>query len=155
VNEERLIKSAEELKQPSEASTKIFYEKIDTIAEELNRIMLARPDIDRLIGLNNADMMQNNSRNYLRFMGAIFHSYDPIVLVQTSLWAFRAYRSHGFFIEYWPANLDTTVQILKRELPEKVYKEVYPFFEWLIVNIPAFIAITDVMLKEETPPDRY
>jgi hypothetical protein len=40
VNEERLIKSAEELKQPSEASTKIFYEKIDTIAEELNRIML-------------------------------------------------------------------------------------------------------------------
>lgn len=155
VNEEKLIISAQELKQPSEEATEIYYDKIDTIAEELNRIMLGRPDVDRLIGMNNMEMMENNSRNYLRFMGAIFHSYDPIVLVQTSLWAFRAYRAHGFYIEYWPANLDTTVQILKKELPEKAYKEIYPFFEWLIVNIPAFVIITDKMLKDESKPYEY
>lgn len=155
MNEEKLIISAQELKQPSEEATRIYYDKIDTIAEELNRIMLGRPDVDRLIGMNNMEMMENNSRNYLRFMGAIFHSYDPIVLVQTSLWAFRAYRAHGFYIEYWPANLDTTVQILKKELPEKAYKEIYPFFEWLIVNIPAFVIITDKMLKDESKPYEY
>jgi hypothetical protein len=155
VDEQKLIQSAQKLKQPSEDSTNVYYDKIDEIAEELNRIMLARPDIGRLIGKGNTEMMENNSRNYLRFMGAIFHSYDPMVLVQTSLWAFRAYRSHGFFVEYWPANLDTTVQILKKKLPEPVYKEIYPFFEWLIVNIPAFVLITETMVKEGTDPSRY
>lgn len=155
MDEQKLIQSAQKLKQPSEDSTNAYYDKIDEIAEELNRIMLARPDIGRLIGKGNAEMMENNSRNYLRFMGAIFHSYDPMVLVQTSLWAFRAYRSHGFFVEYWPANLDTTVQILKKKLPEPVYIEVYPFFEWLIVNIPAFVLITEAMVKEGTYPSRY
>lgn len=155
MNEENLIASAKKLKQPSEEATKIFYDNIDAIADKLNRVMLSRPDIDRLIGRGNTDMMENNSRNYLRFMGAIFHSYDPMVLVQTSVWAFHAYREHGFFVEYWPANLDSTVMILQKDLPAKVYKEIYPFFEWLIVNIPAFVAITDNMMKEETNADRY
>lgn len=155
MNEEHLIASAKRLKQPSEESTTIFYEKIDEIAEELNQVMNERPDIERLIGHDNTEMMENNSRNYLRFMGAIFHSYDPTVLVQTSLWAFRAYRSHGFFVEYWPANLDNTVVILKKKLPDSVYKEVYPFFEWLIVNIPAFVDITDKMKREDSNTERY
>lgn len=155
MKEEALVLSAQKLQQPSEASTKVFYEKIDTIAEKLNHAMLSRPDIERLVGIDNISMMENNSRNYLRFMGAMFHSYDPLILVQTSLWAFRIYRSHGFFVEYWPANLDTTVEILKKELPSPVYQEIYPFFEWLIVNIPAFVAITDTMEREGTSPDRY
>ena len=155
MKEEALVLSAQKLQQPSEASTKVFYEKIDIIAEKLNHAMLSRPDIERLVGTDNINMMENNSRNYLRFMGAMFHSYDPLILVQTSLWAFRIYRSHGFFVEYWPANLDTTVEILKKELPSPVYQEIYPFFEWLIVNIPAFVAITDTMEREGTSPDRY
>ena len=47
------------------------------------------------------------------------------------------YRAHGFQISYWPANLDTTVQILKEQLSAETYAQVYPFFAWLIVSIPA------------------
>ncbi|PWR75432.1 hypothetical protein ACKUB1_09190 [Methanospirillum stamsii] len=155
MKEEALVLSAQKLQQPSEASTKVFYEKIDIIAEKLNHAMLSRPDIERLVGTDNINMMENNSRNYLRFMGAMFHSYDPLILVQTSLWAFRIYRSHGFFVEYWPANLDTTVEILKKELPSPVYQEIYPFFEWLIVNIPAFVDITEKLIREGASLERY
>lgn len=134
---------AERLKQPSEAASLAFDSKIDTIAEELNRIMLSRPDIEKLIGTGNVEMMRNNSRNYLRFMGAVFHTPDAQVLAETALWAFRTYRSHGFQIAYWPANLDTTVQILRQELPEPMFSEIYPFFEWLILHIPALSQLSE------------
>jgi len=148
MNREELIQSTRVLKAPSTTSAKEFESIHNVIAAELTRRMLERPDLERLIGLNNELMMENNSRNFLRFMVSIFENYEPTVLVETALWAFRAYRAHGFQISYWPANLDTLVQILKEELPGPVYEEVYPFFNWLIVHIPAFVHISDLALQD-------
>jgi hypothetical protein len=148
MKKEELIRSAQLLKAPSATATKEFDKKIDAVAAELTRRMLARPDLERLIGADNQSMMENNSRNFCRFMEAIFQNYEPAVLVETALWAFRAYRAHGFQISYWPANLDTLVEILKEELKEPAYGEVYPFFDWLIVHIPAFVQISDGALME-------
>ena len=148
MNKEELVQSAQVLKAPSAAATKEFERKLDAVAAELSRRMLARPDLERLIGPDNQLMMENNSRNFCRFMASLFQNYEPAVLVETALWAFRAYRAHGFQITYWPANLDTLVQILKEELPAPVYGEVYPFFDWLIVHIPAFVLISDRALQE-------
>ena len=147
MNKEDLIQSATVLKAPSAISTEEFLGKLDTAAAQLNQRMLSRPDIERLIGPGNEAMMENNSRNFLRFMASLFQNYEPAVFVETALWAFRAYRAHGFQVSYWPANLDTLVQILKEELPQPVYREVYPFFEWLIVHIPGFTEISDDALK--------
>lgn len=143
MNLEKLILSAKELKNPSEPATKEFFSYIDTLAEELNRTMLSRLDIEKLIGPVNFQMMENNSRNFLRFMGSIFYNPDAGVLSETAVWAFRTYRSHGFQIAYWPANIDTTIQIMKKDLPEPVFDEIYPFFEWLIIHIPAFTELSE------------
>lgn len=143
MNLEELIKTTEPLKQPSEAATKEFNSHIDSMAEELNKIMGSRPDIDKLIGPDNSLMMENNSRNFLRFMSSIFYHTDGQVLAETAVWAVRAYRSHGFHITYWPANLDTIIRILQRTLSESVYHEVYPFFEWLVVHLPALTELSE------------
>jgi hypothetical protein len=148
---EDLIEGAKLLVAPSTASTESFEKKQDTIGAELNRRMLARPDIERLIGKDNQEMMKNNTHNFLRFMTALFHRYDPAVLADTCLWAFKTYRAHGFQVSYWPANIDTLMQVMRTELPGKVYGEVFPFFNWVIVNIPAFSIITDTM-PEITEP---
>ena len=148
MNREELIQSTRVLRAPSTTSAKEFESKHNAVAAELNRRMLERPDLERLIGLHNESMMENNSRNFLRFMVSLFENYEPEVLVETALWAFRAYRAHGFQISYWPVNLDTLVQILKEELPGPVYEEVYPFFNWLIVHIPTFVHVSDVALQE-------
>jgi len=143
MKKDELIRSAQLLEAPSAPAAEEFERKADAVAAELTRRMLMRPDLERLIGADNQSMMENNSRNFCRFMVSLLQNYEPAVFVETALWAFRAYRAHGFQISYWPANLDTLVQILKEELKEPEYGEVYPFFNWLIVHIPAFVQISD------------
>jgi hypothetical protein len=143
-----LIETAAKLQQPDAEVVDEFASKADLLAAELNRRMLARPDLERLVGKGNELMMQDNSRNFTRFMSSLFHWFRPEVLVDTSLWVFRAYRSHGFHTTYWPANIDTFVEILKEEMSPRAYAVLCPFYDWLIVNIPAFVAHSDAALAE-------
>jgi len=92
-------------------------------------------------------MAEDNNRNFPRFMTSLFLDYKPEVIVETVLWVFRAYRSHGFQTTYWAANLNIWVELLKKELTPEAFKEIYPFYNWLIVNIPVFVSITDTDLS--------
>jgi hypothetical protein len=147
-----LVETARQLRQPSALAAAEFEASRDGLAEELNRRMSARPDLEKLIGPGNLAMMQDNSRNFCRFLGAMFHAYEPEVLAQTALWVFRAYRSHGFKTTYWPANLDTFVEIARERLAPATFAESYPFFHWLIVNIPVFVMISDEQLADPVRP---
>lgn len=146
-----LLQSAKQLRQPAAAAAAEFESVREGLAEELSRQMAARPDLERLIGPGNRAMMQDNSRNFCRFMGAMFLAYEPEVMAQTALWVFRAYRAHGFQTTYWPANLDTFVEIARARLTPGTFAATYPFFEWLIVNIPTFVKISDEQLAEPLP----
>ena len=160
MTKEQLIESARLLRPTTAAAAADFEARREAMAAELSRRMLARPDIDRLVGPGNREMLENNSRNMLRFLGSLFRSFDPVVLVETALWVFRAYRSHGFQISYWPANLDTAVQIVREQLSAESFGSVYPFFEWLIVRNPAFVELSDAALQQgpgepATPPPSH
>jgi hypothetical protein len=146
MNQEYLLETARRLIQPPPEAADEFAAQRDALADELNQRMGARPDLDKLIGSNNLAMMQDNSRNFCRFMDAMFHGYEPDVLVHTALWVFRAYRSHGFQTTYWAANLDTFVEIVRQRLSPAAFHSVDPFFDWLIVNIPLFVRISDQQL---------
>ena len=149
MNQEALVRSAERLTEPPAAATAEFDAKQHALAAELTGRMLARPDLDRLIGEDNREMMENNSRNFLRFMASIFLHYDPAVFVQTVHWVFRTYRQHGFHISYWPANIDTTVEILRSDLSPETFDAVHPFFDWLLNNIPSFTENSDAEIAGE------
>ena len=77
-----------------------------TLAEEVTRMLGARDDLERLIGPGNRAMMEDNHRNHGRFISSLLQAFSPEVLVETIIWVFRAYRSHGFQLTYWPAQLD-------------------------------------------------
>ena len=143
-----LLASASRLIQPSTGAAREFEAARDALAAELSRRMEARPDLDKLIGAGNLPMMQDNSRNFCRFMASQFVVYEPRVLVETALWVFRAYRAHGFATTYWAANLDTFLAIAEATLPPSAFLEVVPFFDWLIVNIPVFVAISDREMQQ-------
>ncbi len=128
-----LRQSAQQLRQPSPHAAAAFEAAQLILAEELNQRMAARPDLEKLIGPGNLAMMQDNSRNFCRFMCSMFKAYDPEVLVQTALWVFRAYRSHGFHTTYWPANLDTFVEIARVRLDPASFEESSPMVQWLTV----------------------
>jgi len=145
-NQDLLNRTACQLCQPTPEAAREFESLRDTLAEELNRRMSARPDLEKLIGPGNLAMMQDNSRNFSRFMGVMFHGYEPRVLVETALWVFRAYRAHGFQTTYWPANLDTFIEIARNRLSPATFAQVHPFFQWLVVNIPIFVILSEAPL---------
>jgi hypothetical protein len=148
-----LLQSAKLLYQPPATAAAEFEASRDGLAEELNRRMAARPDLEKLIGPGNLAMMQDNSRNFCRFMGSMFFAYEPEVLVHTALWVFRAYRSHGFHTTYWAANLDAFVEIVRDRLTPATRDAIFPYFHWLIVNIPVFVKISDEQLADPLPPE--
>jgi hypothetical protein len=149
MTKETLLESAQALKQPSASSAKEFEEKIEILSAEMNRLMGSRADLMQLIGNENTAMMGDNHRNHARFMSAIFQHFQPVVLVETILWVYRAYRSHGFHLTYWPAQLDQWVELFKAQLSPDAFKEIYPFYCWMIINQPAFVMESDKQITSD------
>jgi hypothetical protein len=59
---------------------------------------------------------------------------------------FRAYRAHGFTTLYWPAHLNCFVELARERLSPATFAALEPHFQWLIVNIPMFIRVSDEQL---------
>ena len=153
MTKDHLIETARSLTQPSKKSTDEFISKSERLAAEMNRIMLGRKDLIRMVGEDNTVMMEDNHRNHARFFCSVFTNYNPAVLVETVLWVYRAYRNHGFNLTYWPAQLDQWTELFKKELSKECYAEIYPFYDWMIVNQPAFVAESDKMVLEKDCPE--
>ncbi len=141
-----LLTTAQKLDPPAETAIREFEAKWEQIAVKGNRLLMARPDLEKLVGKDNEQMAEDNNRNFPRFMLSLFSDYQPAVFVETVLWVFRAYRAHGFQTTYWAANLNIWVDLLQKELSADAWKQIYPFYNWLIVNIPVFTAVTDTDL---------
>lgn len=152
MNRENLLDSAAHLQQPSVEAAAEFDAKALRLAEEINRQMAARADVLRLVGEDNLAMMFDNHRNHARFMVSLFRGYDPKVLVETVLWVFRAYLAHGFSLAYWPAQLDTWVELFRTELSDATFSEIYPFYHWLIIHQPQFVALAAEQGTASSPP---
>jgi len=144
---EQLLKSAAALNQPPESVAQEFSQKRDALAVRGNQVIAGRPDLEKLVGDGNGPMAEDNNRNFARFMETMFFEYNSVVLVDTVLWVFRAYRSHGFQTTYWAANLNVWVDMLRKELSKDAFDALYPYYNWLIVNIPIFVKMTDIELS--------
>ena len=139
---DHLIGSAGELKPLDAQALADFREKVEALTQEMNSRMEQRPDILRLVGKDNLDMMKDNHRNHMRYIDTVLEHLEPKQFVETVLWVFRAYRSHGFQIAYWPAQLDTWLEIFKERLDEAAFAQVYPFYKWMLVNQAAFVSLS-------------
>ena len=138
-----LLETAQKLIQVSDSTSEEYNKKTEQLITKMNVLMTERPDIEHLVGTNNINMMQDNHANHVRFIGSILKNYNPDVLVETILWVFRAYRSHGFTTNYWAAQLNTWIIVIKEILTPTSFVEVYPYYEWMQVNIPMFVKISN------------
>ena len=140
---EKLIQSAGALKQVTSSSAAEFGAKRETLVARMNLVMNSRPDLIQLVGANNVEMMKDNHANHARFIESIFVNHSPEVLVDTVLWVFRAYRSRNFSSTYWAAQLNTWIEIYKKELSPECFSEVYPYYNWMQINIPLFNTLAE------------
>ncbi len=138
-----LLESANQLKQVGDHVSEEYINKSEQLIANINSVMLERPDIEKLVGTENFEMMKDNHANHVRFIGSVLKNYNPEVMVDTVLWVFRAYQSHGFRSNYWAAQLNAWLLILKETLTPETFDAVYPYYEWMQVNIPLFVEISD------------
>lgn len=145
-----LIKSAALLVQPKREITEEFAGKKESLVAKVLDELRQRPDLEKLTGKDNTAMMVDNIHNMARFMESIFTLYDPTTFVETILWVFRAYRSHGFRLTFWSAHLNTWIGIIQTELTDNSAGALLPFYEWMQTHIPVFTALTDADLINMT-----
>lgn len=147
MDKKELLASAGALKQVSTSACSEYNKAGDHLVAQMNELMLKRSDLLSLIGDGNEEMMKDNHANHVRFIASVLKNYHPDVLVDTVLWVFRAYRSHGFTTNYWAAQLNAWISILKETLSEEAYHEIYPLYEWMQINIPLFVKLSDQQLS--------
>lgn len=141
-----LLETATQLKCVSAASAEEYFQKTEQLVAQMNTLMLGKADIESLVGKDNLDMMKDNHANHARFMLSVFKNFNPEVFVETVLWVFRAYRSHGFTTNYWATQLNTWIYLLKESLTSESYSEIYPYYEWIQINIPILVKVSDEKL---------
>lgn len=141
-----LIETAKHLKQVSVKTADEYIQKAEQLIAKMNTLMSERPDIEDLVGTNNISMMKDNNANHVRFIASILKHHNPDVLVDTVLWVFRAYRSHGFTTNYWATQLNLWIIVIKELLTPESFIEVYPYYEWMQINIPLFVKVSDEKL---------
>jgi len=132
---EQLVTCAARLVPPTEAATSEFSARVDALVDQLDAVMLAHPNFERLIGLGNADKMRTNHRNHLKYMVSVFRLYDPHSFVETVIWVLRTYQSHGFSLEYWAAMLPAARETVRQTLAAQAEREIAPFYEWLAASL--------------------
>ena len=133
-----LVKTAGKLKQVSEKSAAEFSSKKENLVVMMNQKMEGRADLLDMVGAGNVEMMKDNHANHARFLESIFNQHSPEILTDTVLWVFRAYRSRSFSSTYWAAQLNGWIEIYKNELSPECFQEVYPYYNWMQINIPTF-----------------
>lgn len=138
MNRDELFNTASNLKQVSTNSASEYSSKREFLVGLVNKKMEARPDLIEMVGIGNAEMMKDNHANHARFLESLFIHYSPDVLTDTVIWVFRAYRSRNFSSTYWAAQLNTWIDIYKKELSPQCFWEIYPYYNWMQINIPSF-----------------
>jgi len=147
MNKQQLIDMTPDLSNIPENHIQELANKMDKLVAEMNEIMCKRPDINTLVGQDNILMMKDNHANHLRFVLSILEQYNRSVLVDTVAWVYRSYRSRGFHIHYWAAQINTWIDLLKQHLSENAFETIYPLYKWFSISIPHFSQISDDALN--------
>jgi len=142
-----LIVSAQKLSQVTTALALEYSSKRDYLVELMNKKMAARADLNEMVGADNIEMMKDNHANHARFLESIFYQHSAEILVDTVLWVFSAYRARNFSATYWSAQLNGWIEIYKDELSTDCYNAIYSYYNWMLINIPNFVRLSNEKLN--------
>lgn len=135
----KLMRSADKITKVSESNLKEFTDKTQLLNAKMNETMLGRKDILELIsGKENISTMKDIHENNLNFIGSILQIPNSETLVDTTLWTFRAYMSRGFTANYFAAQINTWIELIKQNISTKAFIEIKSIYNWIGVNIPIF-----------------
>ncbi|MFW6257622.1 MAG: hypothetical protein ACOC11_02445 [Prolixibacteraceae bacterium] len=143
-----LITSAEKIPAVQQSSFLEYQNRKESLVAAINIYMTSRNDLPELVGQNNVQMMKNNHLNHVLFINSILQVPNSEVLVDTVLWVFKTYRSHGFSVKYWNVQINAWLHILKNQLSHEAYQEICPLYKWMQEHIPVFDKLSSEKKEE-------
>ncbi|MBK5930416.1 PAS domain-containing sensor histidine kinase [Halochromatium salexigens] len=146
-----LAASLASMTPPDTAAANQFAERREFIVAQVDELMLARPDLDVLIGVSNHDQMRRNHRHHSLFMASLLADYDASRLLETMLWVLPAYQAHGFKFRYWGVQLAAWQTALADLLDPDVWQQIAPIYAWMQEHLDT---IHSLSLAEQAKPDQ-
>lgn len=146
---EYLNTSAKKIPPAGDKAISEYHIKSELLVAAINMHMTSLENLQELIGKNNVAMMKNNHTNHMLFIHSILKYPNSEVLVDTILWVFKTYRSHGFSTDYWVVQIKAWQDILKDQLTEATFIQILPLYKWIQENIPLFDKLSAINKEEE------
>lgn len=147
---EELAASLAQIAPPSIAAACQFAERRVRLVERVDELLLLRPDLDALIGVNNRERMLRNHRNHALFMSTLLADYDPERLLNILLWLFPAYHAHGFRLAYWEVELAAWLKVLPELLDEALWREIEPIYRWIAAHLAPLARLGQEHFNQES-----
>jgi len=107
----------------------------EVLLGEVNELMFRKNQLYNLIGSNPRIIMENNHRNHITFMSALFATNDYTMLEKTIPWVLNTYLSKGFSISYFSHVLKTWKDVIKQHLPPDFQNEILPVYDYMLEAI--------------------
>lgn len=137
MTKEDLIKSAEVFAGFGAEAVREYSEKTDYLVLVVQNRISGINNIQTITN-SNAGMLASNTANHARFISAILHDFNAEIFVDTVIWVFRTYISHGFKLEFWHVFLNLWIEVLSEVLAFESRKEIIPLYKWMIAHIDDF-----------------
>ncbi|MCF8026113.1 MAG: cobalamin-dependent protein [Desulfobacteraceae bacterium] len=122
-------------------SAQAYRTHLGDLVEKVNTRMHARPDISLLIGENPIRMMFDNHQNHALFMSNVFSLNAFALLADTLPWVYRTYHHHGFDWQYFPAHLESWVQVLEQTMAPDIADPLIRVYKWMQSHHADFIEL--------------
>lgn len=143
MHREDLARSARELAPVSRRAAEAFGARSRSLADAVTAAMLARQDLDELIGHGNREIMQDNHWNFSRFMESMCYGFDSELLVDTVAWALSTYLARGFRLGYWRVVLPEWREAGFKELGED-FEEIGTMYFWIETHLDDFVKLYEI-----------
>ena len=122
-------------------SAQAYRKHLGELVEKVNTRMRSRADISLLIGENPMRVMFDNHQNHALFMSNVFSLNAFALLADTLPWVYRTYHRHGFDWQYFPAHLESWVQVLEQTMAPDMADPLIRVYKWMQSHHADFIEL--------------
>ncbi len=149
----RIRRKALQLKRVSAAAAVAYEAASEGMLRSVDRKLIEREDLNRLIGSNPIAFMRANHRNHSVFMANVFRYSCYGLFAQVLVWVYRAYRYHGFAGEYFPIELAAWREAVTECLPPPLAAEIDAVYAWMMDRHEELLQLAAPAALEEERQD--
>lgn len=121
--------------EPIPATAAAAYESAqEVLTRHVDKLILQHPEIERLLGGNPTELLENNHRNHAGFILEVMKLNDFELLARTLPWVYSTYHNQGIDFDYFQIELRAWSDAIKSEIDGSLASPLIQLYEWMILQ---------------------